>query len=501
MNTTLVTTSIPYVNARPHLGFALELVQADAMARSHRLIGDDVRFLTGTDENAIKNVVVARSLSLTPQALCDRNAAIFEALLGKLDISADTFIRTSSPRHHAGATKLWRACEADITRKTYAGRYCVGCEDFVVDRDLDDGKCPIHGTVAEEVEEENWFFRLSRYQGAVRDALSSDRYRVGPDTRRNEALAFVEGGLRDFSISRNAARSDGWGVPVPGDDSQTLYVWFDALTNYLNGVGYADDVDQFARYWTEADRIVHVIGKDVLKFHAAYWPGMLAAAGLRLPTDLHVHGFLTVDGRKIGKSTGNAVDPFPIVDRYGADALRYYLLRYVPSGADSDFSHAQFAEVYESDLANTLGNLVSRLETLAERAGLDRLPLPAVDDPADVDDRRFHVTLDRLWEVPRALNRSIEAERPWEGLRTGEKARVAKQLAGWIGELLVFAVRLSPFLPGAAEEIVSRFSVISRSHAERGNEEKAARGNGEIRRGNEGIVRREDVLFPRIISP
>ena len=466
MNTCLVTTTIPYVNARPHVGFALELVQADVIARWHRLRGDDTFFLTGTDENAIKNVVVAREQGLTPRELCDRNAGVFEDLLVKLCISSDLFIRTSSEAHHRGARKFWDACLSDIATERYRGKYCVGCEDFYLDRDLVDGACPVHLKPVQLVEEENYFFKLSRFQDIVREAIGSSVYRVVPDTRRNEALAFIDRGLRDFSISRSIERSDGWGVRVPGDDSQTLYVWFDALTNYLNGVGYGDDPDTFARYWQNADRIIHVIGKDVLKFHALYWPAMLSSVGLRLPTDLHVHGFLTVNGQKISKSLGNAVDPFPIIERYGADALRYYLLRYVPSGEDSDFSHERFAEIYESDLANGLGNLVSRLEALAVRAGLGPVRLEELrqDAPEGLEDRRFHLTIDRLWNSVRKINRDIEFQRPWEYLQAGRLDLLGGIVTGWIQELLGFSERISPFLPETSAEIRSRFTGGDISH-------------------------------------
>jgi methionyl-tRNA synthetase len=462
MSTCLVTTTIPYVNARPHVGFALELVQADVIARWHRQKGDDTYFLTGTDENAIKNVVVAKEQGLTPRELCDRNATVFEDLLRKLCISSDAFIRTSSETHHAGARKFWNACSGDIATQRYRGKYCVGCEDFYFERDVVDGKCPIHFQTPQDVEEQNHFFQLSRYQDVVKDAIDSSVYRVGPDTRRNEALAFAERGLQDFSISRSIARSDGWGVRVPDDDTQTLYVWFDALTNYLNGVGYADETEKFAHYWETADRIIPVCGKDVLKFHALYWPAMLASAGLRLPTDLHVHGFLTVDGRKISKSVGNAVDPFPIIEQYGPDALRYYLLRHVPSGEDSDFSHERFAEVYESDLANGLGNLVSRLEALCVRAGLDRLTTDLTESPVvDLEDRRFNRALETLWETVRDINRDIESRRPWEYLAYGGPEDLKRILAEWISKILCFAHGVSPFLPGTASEIMRRFSADS----------------------------------------
>ena len=468
MDTCLVTTTIPYVNARPHVGFALELVQADVIARWHRLKGDDIFFLTGTDENAIKNVLVARDQGLTPRELCDLNAGFFEDLLRRLNISTDAFIRTSSEEHHRGARKFWRACAVDIVTERYRGLYCVGCEDFILERNLLDGTCPIHLKAPEGVEEENYFFKLSRFQDIVQGTIESSAYHIGPATRRAETIAFLRRGLHDFSNSRPIGRSDGWGVRVPGDDSQTVYVWFDALTNYLNGIGYPDDSDLFAKFWQNADRIIHVIGKDVLKFHALYWPAMLSSAGLRLPTDLHVHGFLTVNGQKISKSRGNALDPFPILDRYGADALRYYLLRYVPSGEDSDFSHKRFAEIYESDLANGLGNLVSRLEALAVQSDLKRIKSDSLklNPPEGLEDRKFHLTVDHLWGRIREINRDIESKRPWEYIRAGRFDVLRPVITGWICELLEFSHHISPFLPDTSAEILSRFSskTISRGN-------------------------------------
>ena len=462
MKTCFVSTSIPYVNARPHIGFALELAQADLIARWKRTRGYDTFLLTGTDDNAIKNVVVAKKLGIAPRELCDRNALIFEDLVAALNISVDGFIRTSNPSHHEGARKFWRSCRpSDVEPRDYRGLYCVGCEDFYLERDLLDRACPIHGRKPDIVEERNYFFALSKYQQDLESLIEREDYRITPAARRNEALGFIRGGLQDYSISRDRARSHGWGVEVPDDPQQTIYVWFDALSNYVNGLGYADDDETFQRFWHGDGQIIHVIGKDVLKFHAVYWPALLRSAGLRTPTHLHVHGFLTVDGQKIGKSLGNAVDPFPIVDDYGADALRYYLLRYIPAGADSDFSHARFREIYNTDLANGLGNLVSRVDTLRERSSYRCREGDPHRRDQEVDARlerfRFNAALDRLWECVPRLNRDIESERPWELLRAEDKKPLWKLLDRWVNELLAFGKELVPFLPQTGEEIDRRF--------------------------------------------
>lgn len=463
MNTSYVSTSIPYVNARPHIGFALELVQADAVARWRRLVGDNTFFLSGTDENALKNVQAAAREGLTPRQLCDRNAVVFQDLIEALNISTDGFIRSSGQAHFRGASRFWTACrKEDIVLKQYRGLYCVGCEDFYLERDLADGQCPVHGIEPETVEEKNYFFRLSAYQKPLEGLIESGKIRILPETRRNEALGFIRQGLQDFSISRIRERSGGWGVPVPGDPSQVLYVWFDALTNYLTGLGYGSDGENFERYWRGSPNRVHVIGKDILKFHAVYWPALLLSAGLPPPRTIFVHGHLTVEGRKIGKSLGNAVDPFPLIERYGADALRYYLLRAVPPGADGDISEARLREVYTADLANGLGNLVRRLETLCERAdyGVRHPYPPALPEGVveAVSNFRFHKALRILWDRVRGLNRAIESTRPWDLLKQGKKSDLKAHLSAWTATIRAVAHGLTPFLPETADKVQARFS-------------------------------------------
>ena len=465
MKTSYVSTSIPYVNARPHLGFALELVQADAIARWRRLLGHDTFFLTGTDENAFKNVQAAAREGLTPRQLCERNAAVFKNLAEALDISYDRFIRSSTDTHITGASRFWSACrQEDIFRNQYRGLYCVGCEDFLLERDLSDGRCPVHGVEPETVEETNHFFRLSAYQKALEGLIASGELRILPETRRNEALGFIRQGLRDFSISRNRNRSGGWGVPVPGDPAQVVYVWFEALTNYLTGLGYGRDGGEFKRYWRDCPDKVHVIGKDILKFHAVYWPAMLLSAGLPLPRAIFVHGHLTVEGRKIGKSLDNAVDPFPLIRRYGPDAVRYYLLRAVRSGEDGDVSETRLREVYNSDLANGLGNLVRRLESLCERCGYGRAETPDFRVPHQVNEALdrfdFAGALKAVWRRVDDMNREIDAARPWELLKRRKVAMLRQHLSAWVGSVRATSWVLRPFLPATAERIEAGFSKV-----------------------------------------
>ena len=458
MNTSYVSTSIPYVNARPHVGFALELVQADAIARWRRLLGDDTFFLTGTDENAFKNVQAAAREGLTPRQLCDRNAPVFLKLVEALDISTDRFIRSSSDAHFRGATRFWTACrQEDIFLRQYRGLYCLGCEDFYLERDLADGRCPVHGVEPETVEETNYFFRLSAYQKPLEALIASGELRILPETRRNEALGFIRQGLQDFSISRNRDRSRGWGVPVPGDPAQVVYVWFDALTNYLTGLGYGSKVGNFERYWRNCPNRIHVIGKDILKFHAVYWPALLLSACLPLPRAIFVHGHLTVEGRKIGKSLDNAVDPFPLIRRYGADALRYYLLRSVRSIADGDVSEARLRQVYTTDLANGLGNLVRRLEALCERARYGHEETPSTRTSPELivalDSFDFAAVLRSIWRQIAQLNREIDSARPWELLKQQKTERLWQHLSVWIGAVRTIAWCLKPFLPRTAGKI------------------------------------------------
>jgi len=304
-----LSTTIPYVNARPHLGFALELVQADVLARHHRLTGDQVRLQTGTDDNSLKNVLAAEAEGIATAELVDRNASAFAALREPLALSFDDFIRTGSDRRHLpGVERLWRACAAsgDLYLKHYEGLYCVGCEQFYKPSELLGGRCPEHGTEPQRVAEENWFFRLSRYADQLHGLITSGRLRIEPAARRNEVLGFIEGGLEDFSASRSTARARGWGIPVPDDPSQVIYVWWDALGNYVTALGYGTEGRDYRRWWTEADRRVHLVGKGVLRFHAVYWPAILLSAGEPLPTDILVHDYLTIGGNKISKSGGVA---------------------------------------------------------------------------------------------------------------------------------------------------------------------------------------------------
>ncbi|OGC59682.1 methionine--tRNA ligase [candidate division WWE3 bacterium RIFCSPLOWO2_01_FULL_53_14] len=452
-----VTTAIPYVNAAPHIGFALEIVQADAIARYHRLIGDDTFFLTGTDENALKNVQSAEKAGVPVKKFVDRNSQRFEDLKGALNLSFDDFIRTTEERHVKGAQKLWQACDPDdIYKKGYRGLYCIGCEQFYTEKELVEGKCPEHGTVPETVEEENYFFKLSGYQEQLIKLIESDELKIIPATRKNEVLSFIKGGLEDFSISRSNKRAKGWGVPVPGDESQVAFVWFDALSNYINALGYANDGEKFKKYWLENPNRTHVIGKGIIRFHAVYWPAMLLSAGISLPTEIFVHGYLTVDGQKISKSLGNVIDPFALVEKYGTDPVRYYLLAKFSPFEDGDFSEAKLKETYNSDLANGLGNLVSRVAKLAEgkEIGDQESEIGKEKYEEALKNFRFDEALAVIWSKLSELDKYVNENKPWEK----QGGALDKDLQYLISSILSLNFLLEPFLPETAEKIKKQFS-------------------------------------------
>ena len=378
---TYITTTIPYVNARPHMGHALEVVQADVLARFRRQHADRVRFQAGTDDNSLKNVLAAQAAGQSVREFVDRNAEAFLELGPALSLTVDDFIRTSRDlRHRPGVERFWQACAAagDLYRKRYEGLYCTGCEQFYSPAELRAGRCAEHDTEPQRVAEENWFFRLSRYGGALRAAITSGELRIEPAGRRNEVLAFIDGGLEDFSVSRPAERAGGWGIPVPGDPSQVIYVWFDALCNYVTALGYGTGDAAYQQWWTSEGRRVHLLGKGVLRFHAVYWPAMLLSSGQPLPTDIVVHDYLTAGGRKISKSSGSAADPVALAAEYGPDAVRWWLLREVPRVGDADFTVERMIARADDELANGLGNLVNRVVAMIHRYRGGRVPAAAV---------------------------------------------------------------------------------------------------------------------------
>ena len=448
--TTFISTAIPYVNAKPHVGFAYELVLADIIARHRRRRGRAVQLVSGTDDNSLKNVVAATREGVTTRALVDRNAAAFAALNPLLGIEPDEFVRTScDPRHRATVEALWRACSDDLYRRAWTGRYCVGCEAFVDD---DVAICDEHGVAPEPVSEENWFFRLSRYRIPIREAIESGRLRILPDAAHAETLAFLAGDVRDLSVSRDATRSSGWGIGVPGDPSQVIYVWFDALAYYLT-----------PGTWRDLARRTHVIGKGIVRFHAVYWPAFLLAAGLPLPDEIFVHGYLTVDGKKIGKSRHDLAPPpdtATLVAAHGRDALRWYFARRCRTRSDADVSVPALRDAHDRDLSDRLGNLVQRCTTLAAKLTNGRVP-PRTDDlralgealPARVDTALDAFVPDEacaaIIELLDAANRALDRDAPW---RTGDPAALYAPLEA----ARLAAAELSPIVPGVARVVLER---------------------------------------------
>ncbi len=452
-----ITTAIDYANAPLHLGHILEKVQADVLARYHRSLGEDVFFLTGSDENAQKNVLAAREKGVSVEKLIDENVALFKKIIKILNISNDDFIRTTDKqRHWLGVKKLWEKCleNGDIYKKEYKGLYCVGCEAFLTEKDLENGLCPEHLKKPEEISEENYFFKLSKYQKELERLIEDDELEIVPSKRKNELLSFIRSGLEDFSISRPAERTEGWGVPVPGDEKQNVYVWFDALSNYLTALDYGGDRNKFTQYWP-AD--VHVIGKGITRFHGIYWPAMLLSAGIELPKTIFVHGYLTVNGQKISKSLGNTIDPIELKEKYGADAIRYFLLREITPTEDGDFSIEKFEGRYNDDLAKGLGNLVSRILKLSEGVQ-PKLRDKELEEKIEETKKevlkflngfKFNDALKAIWELIGFCDKYIEKEKPWEG----EKDEVISNL---LFALLEIADLLKPFLPETSEKIIKQ---------------------------------------------
>jgi methionyl-tRNA synthetase len=472
-----ISTTIPYVNARPHLGHAFEFAQADAYARHMASRGQDVYFLSGSDENSLKNLLAAEREGIPVRELVDRNVVFFEELADHLELGLSRFIRTSVDADHIdGSIETWRriAASGDVYVKDYEGLYCVGCEQFYSPAELVDGKCPEHLVEPELVAEHNYFFRLSRYQDQLLEALESGKLRIIPESRFNEVASFVRSGLADISISRSMERARGWGIQVPDDPSQVMYVWIDALTNYINALGWTRGGEEYQRYWVDATRRVHVVGKGVTRFHAVYWPAMLMSAGLPLPTEIVVHGYITVGGAKLSKSLGNAVDPADLVERFGASAVRYFLLAEFSPFIDGDFTEERLIARYNADLANGLGNLLSRASsmTVRYRDGVVPAPGPVGEFERFLSDQLtateqssmkamegydHREALARIWDLVRRTNAYVDERAPWHLAKSSDAeshAALDTTLHYLVGAIRQLGRLLHPFLPHAGEKIV-----------------------------------------------
>jgi methionyl-tRNA synthetase len=451
-----ITTAIDYVNASPHLGHALEKIQADVIARYQRIKGKDVFFLTGTDENSLKNVRAAKELGILTEDLVNKNAARFYQLKEALNLSFDDFIRTTQERHKKGVQKFWLAIKKDIYKKKYRGLYCVGCEEFYKEEELENGLCPEHKIKPEMVEEENYFFALSKYQKILKNIIEKGEIEIVPESRKIEVLSFIEKGLEDICISRSVERAHGWGIEVPGDKTQIVWVWLDALSNYITAIDYGEDGEKFKKYWP-AD--LHLIGKGISRFHCIYWPAFLISAKLPLPKMVFVHGYITVGGQKMSKSLGNVVDPFSLVEKFGTDALRYFLLREASPFEDIDFTFEKLKKRYNDDLAKGLGNLVARIISLAEKFKIQKskeiqdkilknnLEIAQKKWKENLENFQFNEALKVIFDFISFCDKFINEKRPWE---EGNQKFIPDLLfaLGSISELL------SPLLPKTSEKIL-----------------------------------------------
>ncbi|OGD39111.1 methionine--tRNA ligase [Candidatus Azambacteria bacterium RIFCSPLOWO2_01_FULL_37_9] len=492
-----ITTSLMYINSEPHLGFAWELAQADVSARYRRLKGDDVFFLTGADEYGKKIFEAAKKAGLDPQDFANQNSLKIKRLAEALSISNDFFIRTTDKeRHWPTVEKIWGILKekGDIYKKEYEGLYCVGCEAFKTNRELEDGKCPYHLKEPEIIKEENYFFKLSKYLDDVKKILQEDKIKIYPENRRQEALNMIDSKMGDLSVSRPSEQVS-WGIPVPGDKSQNVYVWFEALLNYISAIGYAENTDNFKKYWP-AD--THLIGKDILKFHAIVWPAVLLATGIELPKSILVHGFITSAGQKMSKSLDNVVSPFEIITKYGADAFRYYFLAEASMFSDVDFTKEKFDAKYNADLAGGLGNLVNRVLMIAKKneSILGNTVINAQDLFGDENKKKIQKEYDiymenyelekalgLIWQFVSENDRQIEKIKLWE-LPKKDQDKFISEISVLIKNVVFIAWLIKSFLPTTSDKI---FEVIFEEKIDDMNWKEKKIKIGEIKQ-----------LFPRV---
>lgn len=473
-----ITTTLPYTNSDPHIGFATELIKADVIARWHRLKGEEVFFNTGTDEHGLKIYQLAEAAGLSPRDFCEPYANNFKKLCSDLDISITNFIRTTDEHHVAAAQEFWKRCEAngDIYKKNYQVKYCVGCEMEKTESDLENGHCPLHpNRELEIIEEENYFFRFSKYGEDLLKFYNDNPDFVIPNHRFNEIKNFVSGGLQDFSISRLKSKMPN-GVPVPGDEDQVMYVWFDALVNYISTLGWPENQEKFAGFWPG----MQVCGKDNLRQQTAMWQAMLLSASLPNSTQVLIFGFLTANGQKISKSAGNGVDPFEFISKYGCDPLRYYLLSDILPFEDGDFSEEKLRLKYNADLANGLGNLAARVSNLLEKNGIqtelsEEISFDRITWYKNFYDKiesyKFNESLGLLWDAIRTCDEKISSSAPW---KMTDKEDIKKVLEPIAQEILDIAYCLQIFMPRTAAALLNNFS------------------NPQIKKG--------EALFPRLSS-
>ena len=509
-----VTTPIYYVNDKPHIGHAYTTIAADVLARFHRMNGEETFFLTGTDEHGSKVAQTAEKLGKNPQQLCDENVSFFKEAWKNLNVSYDYFVRTTDSRHEKAVQKLLNNLNRSTTDDgqkvvypgEYSGLYCVGCEKFITEKELVNGLCPEHQKKPEKLSEKNYFFRLSSYLERVEKLILEDKLTVLPEERKNETLGLLKQGLEDFSISREKVS---WGIPLPFDPKQNAYVWVDALPNYISAVGYGDDPEQFKKWWKDA-YVVHLIGKDILKFHAIFWPAMLKAVGEKLPDVIFVHGYFTIKGRKMSKTLGNVVDPNFLVEKYGTDATRYLLLTQFPFGQDGDIGERRLDEKYNSDLANDLGNLVSRVIKMVKSYCEGEIPQPSTYDKLDeklkseaincgeiafehIKKINLNQFIDQILKLVRSTNRYVENQAPWNLAKEGKKERLGTVLYVGCEVLRIISALFYPLLPNKCLQVRK---LLGLSGEKLNPSLKKAKIWGVLKPGTK--VGKPESLFPRI---
>ncbi len=491
-----VTTPIYYVNGKPHIGHAYTTFAADILSRYHRMRGYDSFFLAGTDENAQKNVESAEEKKQSTEEYVNEMSALWQETWDNLSIINNDFIRTTEERHKAAVKEFFERVykTGDIYKGTYEGFYCEGCEAFIKESDLVDGKCPDHKKKPKKIKEENYFFKLSKYRDELLGYIDKNPDFIQPKSRRNEIISYIKNYMEDISISRESME---WGIPVPSDEEHVLYVWFDALINYLTGVGFGKDNKQFKKYWP-AD--VQLVGKDIIKFHCALWPAMLISAGLPLPKKVFAHGFFTINGEKISKSLGNAIDPVDLVNKYGIDAVRYYLFREIPFGEDGDFADYRLNVRYETDLANGLGNLTARILSMAEKYFKGKVPaeVPGRVEhfwkkyEKEFENFEFNEALATAWDLIRECDLLIDREQPWV-LAKQDPEKLPGIIYTLLETLRHIAWMVYPFMPAAAEKILSQLGV---EELEKIEDFKQIKKWGGMIEGTK--VKKGDILFPRL---